>query len=161
MAAPSTIARALRSRWRRLFARPGPRSGRCSCGFRAASVEGGWDIEQCVELSRRLKVLGVDLIDCSSGGLVPNAVIPVAEGYQVPFAARIRHEAAILTGAVGMITEPAQADAIIRNGHADLVLLAREMLRSPYWPMEAAQALNQDAPVPVQYVRAFLRHAAK
>jgi len=124
-------------------------------------VEGGWDIEQSVELARRLKAVGVDLIDCSSGGAVPNAVIPAAAGYQVPFADRIRKEAEIMTGAVGMITEPSQADAIIRNGHADLVLLAREMLRSPYWPMEAAQALNQDAPVPVQYVRAFLRPAPR
>jgi len=124
-------------------------------------VEGGWDIEQSVELARRLQSAGVDLIDCSSGGAVPNAAIPAAAGYQVPFADRIRKEAGLMTAAVGMITEPAQADAIIRNGHADVVLLAREMLRSPYWPMEAAQALNQDAPVPVQYVRAFLRPAAK
>jgi 2,4-dienoyl-CoA reductase-like NADH-dependent reductase (Old Yellow Enzyme family) len=124
-------------------------------------VEGGWDIEQSVELARTLGALGVDLIDCSSGGAVPNAVIAVAAGYQVPFADRIRAGAGIPTGAVGMITEPGQADAIIRNGHADLVLLAREMLRSPYWPMEAAQALNQNAPVPVQYVRAFHRPGGK
>jgi len=124
-------------------------------------VEGGWDIDQSVELARRLKSMGVDLVDCSSGGAVPGAAIPIAPGYQAPFADRIRHETGIMTGAVGMITEATQADALIRNGHADLVLLAREMLRSPYWPIEAAQALNQDAPVPVQYIRAFHRPAAK
>ena len=123
-------------------------------------VEGGWDIEQSVELARRLGPLGVDLIDCSSGGAVQQATIPVAPGYQVPFAEQIRREADIMTGAVGMITEPAQADAIIRNGRADMVLLARAMLRSPYWAIEAAEALDQDAPVPVQYSRAFPRPVA-
>src|SRR5579884_1456776 len=98
-------------------------------------MQGGWDIDQSVELARRLKAIGVDLVDCSSGGATPSAVIPVSPGYQAPFADRIRREAGILTGAVGMITEPTQADALVRNGHADLVLLARELLRSPYWPI--------------------------
>jgi 2,4-dienoyl-CoA reductase-like NADH-dependent reductase (Old Yellow Enzyme family) len=120
-------------------------------------VEGGWTIEESVELSRRLKDEGVDLIDCSSGGSSPAARIPVAPGYQVEFAARIRREAGIATAAVGMITEPAQADEIIRSGKADLVLLAREMLRDPNWPLRAASELGvQPAPIPpVQYARAW------
>jgi 2,4-dienoyl-CoA reductase-like NADH-dependent reductase (Old Yellow Enzyme family) len=120
-------------------------------------VPGGWDIEQSVELARRLKAEGVDLIDCSSGGNVPDAKIPVGPGYQVPFAERIRKEAAIATAAVGMITIPAQADEIVRQGRADLVLLAREFLRDPYWPMRAARALGHAAavPSPVQYMRAW------
>ena len=102
-----------------------------------------------------LAPLGVDLIDCSSGGLVPGVRIPLAPGYQVPFAARIRAEAKIATGAVGMITEPRQADDIIRAGQADVVLLARELLRRPHWPLHAAKDLGQPAPVPPQYARAF------
>jgi 2,4-dienoyl-CoA reductase-like NADH-dependent reductase (Old Yellow Enzyme family) len=120
-------------------------------------VEGGWDIEQSIQLARRLKGEGVDLVDCSSGGNVPDAKIPVGAGYQVPFAERIRREAGILTAAVGCITEPTHADEIIRNGRADLVLLAREFLREPYWPRDAARALHaKDAvPGPVQYGRAW------
>jgi 2,4-dienoyl-CoA reductase-like NADH-dependent reductase (Old Yellow Enzyme family) len=120
-------------------------------------VEGGWDIEQSSELSRRLKVEGVDLIDCSSGGMTPDAKIPVGAGYQVPFAERIRHEAAIATAAVGAITEPTHADEIIRNGRADVVLLAREFLREPYWPRLAAQVLRQKDALrtPIQYGRAW------
>jgi 2,4-dienoyl-CoA reductase-like NADH-dependent reductase (Old Yellow Enzyme family) len=117
-------------------------------------AEGGWDADQSVALAKILKTEGVDLIDSSSGGLVPNAKIPVAPGFQVPFAERIRKEAGIATGAVGLITEPKQADDIIRNGQADMVLLAREMLRQPYWPLHAAQALGQPISWPVQYVRA-------
>lgn len=116
--------------------------------------EGGWDIEQSVELSRRLRDQGVDLVDCSSGGAVPDAKITVGPGYQVPFAARIRREAGIATGAVGLITNAAQADAIIRDGEADCVLLARELLRDPYWPLHAAQELGATLPWPPQYVRA-------
>jgi 2,4-dienoyl-CoA reductase-like NADH-dependent reductase (Old Yellow Enzyme family) len=110
-----------------------------------------------VELSRQLKAEGVDLIDCSSGGTVPDAKIPVAPGYQVPFAERIRREAGIATAAVGGITAPAQADGIVRNGQADLVLLAREFLRDPHWPAHAARALGQSAavPPPSQYARAW------
>src|SRR5271170_2201177 len=117
-------------------------------------VEGGWDIDQSVELARQLLALGVDVIDCSSGGNLEKAEIPIGPGYQTPFAERIRREANIATAAVGMITAPAQADQIIRNDQADLVLLAREMLRDPYWPMHAAQELGQIAPWPRQYLRA-------
>ncbi len=120
-------------------------------------VQGGWDVEQSIELSRTLKAEGVDLIDCSSGGLVPDARIPAAPGFQVPFAERIRREAGIATAAVGMITEPAQADEIIRNGRADLVLMARELLRNAEWPLRAARALGRGGAVepPPQYARAW------
>jgi 2,4-dienoyl-CoA reductase-like NADH-dependent reductase (Old Yellow Enzyme family) len=117
-------------------------------------VEGGWDIEQAVELARNLRPLGVDLVDCSSGGNVADAKIPMAPGYQVPFAERIRREAGILTGAVGMIAEARQADEVIRNGQADIVLLAREMLRDPYWPLHAAAQLGKSISWPAQYLRA-------
>lgn len=119
-------------------------------------VEGGWDIEQSVQLCRRLKDTGVDLIDCSSGGLVPAAAIPAGPGFQTPFAERIRREAAIATGAVGLITEPVQAEHILRTGQADVVILAREMLRDPYWPLRAARELGADIAWPVQYQRAKL-----
>ena len=122
-------------------------------------TEGGWDIEQSIELARRLKSLGVDAIDCSSGGNVERATIPVGAGYQVPFAQRIRREADVLTAAVGMITAPAQADQIVRNGQADIVLLARELLRDPYWPLRAAGELGQTASWPAQYLRAGPRNA--
>lgn len=118
-------------------------------------TEGGWDITQSVELCRKLKALGVDLVDASSGGNVPRAKIPVEAGYQVPFSEAIRRDASIATGAVGMITEPAQADAIISTGQADMVFLARELLRDPYWPRRAAQVLNVKIEPPVQYQRAW------
>ena len=124
-------------------------------------VEGGWDIDQSVELARQLLSLGVDVIDCSSGGNVEKAEIPVGAGYQTPFAERIRREANIATAAVGMITAPAQADQMIRNDQADLVLLARQMLRDPYWPLHAAQELGQVAPWPRQYLRAAPSGAAE
>jgi 2,4-dienoyl-CoA reductase-like NADH-dependent reductase (Old Yellow Enzyme family) len=117
-------------------------------------VTGGWDIEQSIELSRRLAAAGADLVDCSSGGGVSYAQVPVAPGYQVPFAERIRREANVPTGAVGLITQASQADAIIRTGQADCVLLARELLRDPYWPQTAAQELGQLLPRPKQYLRA-------
>ncbi len=120
---------------------------------------GGWDVDECVELARRLGALGVDLIDCSSGGNVPRAKIEVGPGYQVPFAERIKRDAAIATGAVGLITEPAQADAIIRHDQADIVVLAREMLRDPYWPLRAARELGQQAAWPAQYLRAAPPHS--
>jgi 2,4-dienoyl-CoA reductase-like NADH-dependent reductase (Old Yellow Enzyme family) len=116
--------------------------------------DGGWDLDQSVELARRLRTRGVDLVDCSSGGAVSDARIPLAPGYQVPFAARIRREAGVASGAVGLITTPEQADAIVRNGEADCVLLARQLLREPYWPMHAAQALGVPLPWPAQYLRA-------
>jgi 2,4-dienoyl-CoA reductase-like NADH-dependent reductase (Old Yellow Enzyme family) len=118
-------------------------------------IEGGWDIQQSVELSRKLKALGVDLVDASSGGNVPRAKIPMEAGYQVPFSETIRRDAGIATGAVGMITEPAQAETIIATGQADMVFLAREMLRDPYWPRRAATALNEKLEPPVQYQRAW------
>lgn len=118
-------------------------------------AEGGWSIEDSVALARALAPLGVDLIDCSSGGAVAHQQIEVKPGYQVPFARLVRQEAGIPTGAVGLITEARQADAILREGQADLVLLARELLRDPYWPLHAAQALGETPAPPVQYGRAF------
>ncbi|MFQ6311199.1 NADH:flavin oxidoreductase/NADH oxidase [Lysobacter capsici] len=118
-------------------------------------ADGGWDIEQSVELARIVKDLGVDLIDVSSGGLVPHARIPVEPGYQVPFSARIRREAGIATGAVGLITRAAQAEKIVVDEEADVVLLARELLRDPYFPLRAAQELGANVHVPEQYQRAW------
>ncbi len=117
-------------------------------------TEGGWTIDESVELARQAKNLGVDLVDASSGGNVAHARIPVGSGYQTAFAERIRREAGICTGAVGMITSPAQADHIIRTGQADIVLMAREMLRDPYWALHAARHLHHDLPWPNQYDRA-------
>src|SRR5258708_24002198 len=108
-------------------------------------AEGGWTDSDSVELARRVQPLGVDLIDCSSGGLVPYAKIELGPGYQVPFAERIRREAGILTGAVGMITDPQLADGIIREGRADLTLLARQFLRDPYFPLHSAKSLAIEA----------------
>ena len=116
--------------------------------------EGGWDLEQSVELARRMRDRGVDLVDCSSGGAVHDQQIIVGPGYQVPFAERIRRDAGVATGAVGMITQPAQADAIIGAGQADVVLLARELLRDPYWPLHAADTLGHVVAWPPQYLRA-------
>ena len=117
--------------------------------------EGGWDLEQSIELARHLKPLGVDVIDVSSGGNLPNAKIPVGPGYQVPFAAAIRKHAGIPTTALGMITEAVQAETILTTEQADLVVLARELLRDPYWPRRAAQQLNFKLAPPVQYQRAW------
>jgi 2,4-dienoyl-CoA reductase-like NADH-dependent reductase (Old Yellow Enzyme family) len=120
-------------------------------------VEGGWTIEESVALARMLKPLGVDAIDCSSGGLVPGAKVPVGPGYQVAFAQRVRAEAQLPTIAVGMITSPAQADQIIRTGQADAVMMARELLRDPYWPLRAARDLGHEIRWPEQYERARSR----
>jgi 2,4-dienoyl-CoA reductase-like NADH-dependent reductase (Old Yellow Enzyme family) len=117
-------------------------------------AEGGWDIDESVQLAGLLREHGVDLVDCSSGGLVPDAKVPVAPGYQVGFAARIRQEAGIATAAVGMITEPAQANEIVAKGKADLIFLARAMLRDPYWTVHSAAALGEQASWPRQYLRA-------
>ena len=117
-------------------------------------TEGGWNEEQSIELSRRLASEGVDLIDCSSGGLVPGAKVPVGPGYQTRFAERIRREARIPTGAVGLIRSAWQADHILRTGQADVVILARELLRNPYWPLAAARELGVQVSWPVQYERA-------
>ncbi|HEY1770312.1 MAG TPA: NADH:flavin oxidoreductase/NADH oxidase [Chthoniobacterales bacterium] len=118
-------------------------------------TEGGWSSDDSVALAKKLQSLGVDLIDCSSGGNVPNAQIPTGAGYQLRFAEQIRRESAIATATVGMITDPAQADQIIRVGQADLVLMAREFLRHPYWPLNAARPLHQKMKPPAQYGRAF------
>lgn len=142
------VARAIREVWPERL----PLTGRFSA---SDWTEGGWDLEQSIELARRLKQEGVDLIDCSSGGNVARAEIPIGPGYQVPFAEAIRREADIPTAAVGLITEPTHADEIIRNGRADLVLLARELLRNPFWPQHAAKQLKQPIPAPKQYLRGW------
>jgi 2,4-dienoyl-CoA reductase-like NADH-dependent reductase (Old Yellow Enzyme family) len=118
-------------------------------------VEGGWQLDDSVALAHLLKPLGVDLVDCSSGGSAPGVKIPTTPGYQVPFAERIRREAEIPTAAVGLITTPAQAESILQDGQADLILLARELLRDPYWPLHAARELGVTVNAPVQYQRAF------
>lgn len=117
-------------------------------------ADGGWELEDSIALSRRLAQLAVDLVDCSSGGLVSHQQIPVAPLYQLPLARRIRHEASIATAAVGLITEPAEAERIIADGDADLVLLGRELLRHPRWPLQAAHTLGADVAWPRQYERA-------
>ncbi len=117
--------------------------------------DGGWQIEDSIALAKLLKAEGVDLMDCSSGGLVPDAKIKVEPGYQVPFAEKIRRGAGIATAAVGFITEPKQADDIVRNDQADVVLLARQMLVDPYWPAHAAKLLGYKLPPPDQYARAW------
>ncbi|MEY2545947.1 MAG: hypothetical protein QOG48_1064 [Verrucomicrobiota bacterium] len=117
-------------------------------------VDGGWSTDDSIKLAGELKKLHVDLIDCSSGGNVPHANIPVGPGYQVGFAERIRREAEIATGAVGMITSPMQAEHIVRTEQADAVIMAREFLRDPYWPLRAARELKQPIAWPVQYLRA-------
>jgi 2,4-dienoyl-CoA reductase-like NADH-dependent reductase (Old Yellow Enzyme family) len=122
-------------------------------------AEGGWNLDESVRLAADFKALGVDLVDVSSGGAVSHQQIVLGPGYQVPFAERIRHAADVATGAVGLITEPQQADEIVRAGRADLVLLARELLRDPYWPLRASVALDADVAWPVQYDRARPRPA--
>lgn len=117
-------------------------------------LDGGWDLAQSVQLCKELKSLDIDLIDCSSGGLVADAVIPAGPGFQVPFATRIKEATGMSTGAVGLITSPVQAEQIISTGQADVVFLARELLRDPYWPLHAADELQVDLSWPVQYERA-------
>jgi 2,4-dienoyl-CoA reductase-like NADH-dependent reductase (Old Yellow Enzyme family) len=147
---PLETARAVRAVWPERL----PLAVRLSC---TDWVPGGWDIEQSIQLATLLKAEAVDLIDCSSGGAAPHVKIPVGPGYQVPFSERIRRETGIATAAVGAITEPTHADEIIRNGRADIVLMAREFLREPYWPRVAANTLRQKDAVlpPVQYGRAW------
>jgi 2,4-dienoyl-CoA reductase-like NADH-dependent reductase (Old Yellow Enzyme family) len=117
-------------------------------------TEGGWDIDQSVLLARGLKEDGVDLVDCSSGGNVHGAKLPLGPGYQTPNAEKIRKEAGIPTAAVGLITSATQADHVLRTGQADLIVMARQLLRDPYWPLRAAAELKADAPWPNQYLRA-------
>ena len=144
---PLRVAAAVRKVWPETL----PVFARISC---TDWVEGGWDLSQSIEFSGRLKELGVDFIDCSSGGTMPHASIPSAPGFQAVFSAAIRNGAGIKTGAVGLITAPAQAEQILVTGQADAVLLGREFLRSPYWPMDAAKALGVDHDWPIQYQRA-------
>ena len=144
---PLRIARVVRAEW------PGelPLFVRINS---ADWVPGGWDIEQSIVLAGRLKECGMDLIDCSSGFAVPRESVPFGPGFQVPFAARIRADKGIATGAVGYITDPVQAEQIVATGQADAVFLARQMLRDPYWPVHAAQVLRVDPSWPNQYLRA-------
>jgi 2,4-dienoyl-CoA reductase-like NADH-dependent reductase (Old Yellow Enzyme family) len=116
-------------------------------------MKGGWTVEDSVRLARKLETMGVDLMDCSSAGISPLAAPPLGPGFQTPFAQKIREETALATGAVGLITEPAQADHIVRTGQADLILLGRLLLRDPAWPLKAAQDLSQDVNWPVRYER--------
>jgi 2,4-dienoyl-CoA reductase-like NADH-dependent reductase (Old Yellow Enzyme family) len=148
MRVPLQVAKAVREAWPKNL----PMFVRISA---TDWVEGGWDLPQSVEFSKALREIGVDLIDCSSGAMVPNARIPVGPGFQVPFAEAIRRDAGIATGAVGMITEARQAEEIVSSGKADAVLLAREMLRDPYWPLHAAKALGDKVTGPRQYGRAL------
>jgi 2,4-dienoyl-CoA reductase-like NADH-dependent reductase (Old Yellow Enzyme family) len=122
-------------------------------------VDGGWDVEQSVEFSRRAKGLGVDLIEVSSGGVIPKVRIPVGTGYQVPFARQIHKDAAIKTGAVGLITEPQYANQLVTGGDADLVFIGRELLREPYWALKAQHALGEEPAWPVPYGYAVKRRA--
>ena len=147
MRLPLEVARAVRSVWPQelpLFVRISSTDW----------VDGGWDLEQSIALCKQLKKVGVDLINCSSGALVPYAKIPAGPGFQTPFAAAIREAAGIATGTVGLITSPQQAEQIVATGQADVVLLAREMLRDPYWPLHAAKALRAEVAWPLQYERA-------
>lgn len=139
---------------RRVWPDQRPMAVRISCTDWA---EGGWTAEESVELARRLKGLGVDLMDCSSGGGTPLAKVPAGAGYQVPLAEAVRRGAGIATAAVGLITQAMQADEIVRNQRSDVVLVGRELLRNPYWPMHAARTLRQvgHAATPKQYLRAF------
>ena len=125
-------------------------------------MEDGWDLAQSIEFCKKLKAIGIDLIDCSSGGNVPDAKIPVAPGYQVSFAKEIRAAVGIATGAVGLITEAIQAEEILQRGEADAILMAREFLRDPYFPFTAAKELGENlAYVPKQYGRAIDLRKAK
>ncbi|HKC59423.1 MAG TPA: NADH:flavin oxidoreductase/NADH oxidase [Myxococcales bacterium] len=148
------VVEALRREWSDHL----PLSVRLSC---TDWTPGGWTPEESVRLGSLLRERGVDVVDCSSGGNVPNAQVPLGPGYQVPFAEAVRRGAGIATAAVGLITEPAQADEIVRQGRADLVMLARAELRDPYWPLHAARTLGHAGalPAPPQYQRGFPQHA--
>jgi len=144
---PLQVAQALRSAWPSdlpLFVRISATDW----------VDGGWDLQQSIEFSRKLRQIGIDLIDCSSGGNSHGTKIPLGPGYQVPFASAIRKQASIATAAVGLITEPSQAEDILQRGDADAIVMARAFLRDPYWVFHAAQSLSVDIPWPVQYLRA-------
>ncbi len=144
---PLAVARSVREVWPAEL----PLFVRISC---TDWVENGWDLEQSIEFSKMMKDIGIDVIDCSSGGIRPGIKIPASAGYQVPFAEKIRATTGILTAAVGLITQARQAEKIIASYQADAVFLARELLRDPYWPLKAAKILGVDIPWPVQYLRA-------
>jgi 2,4-dienoyl-CoA reductase-like NADH-dependent reductase (Old Yellow Enzyme family) len=145
---PLAVARAVRAAWpaqRPLFVRISASDW----------VDGGWSLDDAVVFARALRECGVDLVDCSSGGAVPDAKVKAGPGYQVPFAAAVRREAGVATGAVGLITEPAQAEEIVASGAADAVLLARALLRDPHWPLRASRELGAEIDYwPAQYLRA-------
>ncbi len=144
---PLQVARAVRAAWPKNY----PLFVRISS---TDWTEGGWDLEQSIAFSKRLKEIGVDLIDCSSGGNVPGAKIPIGPGYQVQFASAIRKQVGIPTAAVGLISEPRQAEDILHHDDADVIVMARAFLRDPYWALHAASSLSVDLPWPVQYHRA-------
>jgi len=144
---PLSVARAVRDEW--------PESLPVLVRVSATDwVEGGWDLQQTIAFTRELKKIGIDMVDCSSGGTVPDAKVPAGPGFQTPFAAAVRREAGIATGAVGLITEPAQAEQIVSTGLADVIMIGREFLRDPYWPLHAARSLGVDILWPSQYERA-------
>lgn len=143
-------------RWRGRCGRLSPLSCPSSCGSRPRTGrKGGGASEDTLAFAERLKALGVDLLDLSSGGVVPGVRVPVAPGFQVPFADAVRKRVGMPTGAVGLLTTPEQAETVLQAGSADLVLLGRVLLRDPYFPLKAAKALGAEAPVPPQYQRAF------
>ena len=145
---PLEVAKAVREVW----------PARLPLLFRVSAtdwVDGGWDLPQTIELSMKLKAIGVDLIDTSSGGAVSYATVPVGPGYQTRFAREIRKNAGIATGALGMITNPEQAETVLVTEQADVIVVARELLRDPYWPRRAAEALGVKIEAPVQYMRAW------
>jgi 2,4-dienoyl-CoA reductase-like NADH-dependent reductase (Old Yellow Enzyme family) len=146
---PLSIVEVVRSTWR------GPLFVRISA---TDGLDGGWNLEDSVQLARELKVRGVSLIDCSSGGIVPDAKIAMGPGYQVPFAQAIRSKVEIATAAVGEITTAEHAEEILQKFDADAIFLGRAILRNPYWPLAAAQALGHDLPWPNQYLRAKGSH---
>lgn len=150
MRLPLEVARAVRAKWPDEL----PLFARISATDWAPQDVASWKVEDSIVLARRLKEIGVDLIDCSSGGTLPDAKIAVGPGYQVPFAQKIRHESGVMTAAVGMITEAIQAESILVEGQADAVFLARELLRDPYWPVAAAKKLGTEIQRPNQYGRA-------
>lgn len=149
---PLKIAKTVRDLWPQSW----PVFVRISATDWVPEIDGrsGWDLAQSIQFAKWLKEIGIDLVDCSTGGMVPDAKIPAAPGFQVPFAAGVRKEAGIATGAVGLITGAAQAEQILVDEQADLIFLARELLRDPYWPLHAARELGVDVSWPNQYVRA-------
>jgi 2,4-dienoyl-CoA reductase-like NADH-dependent reductase (Old Yellow Enzyme family) len=147
MRLPLEVAKAVREMW--------PSELPVSVRISATDwIEGGWDLVQSIELATELKKIGIDLIDCSSGGIAPGAKIPIGPGYQVKFAEEIKRQTGMMTGAVGLITDARQSENILANCQADVIIMAREFLRDPYFPLHAAKSLGDDPQYPVQYLRA-------